>query len=205
MKPQRLFLVLGIIGVASFLLYSLLDSPEEAYQLQVERHRAEKDEYMRNSPESPFTKTDEEFSELHYYPVDESFRVIAELIPVDASEPRTLATSDGKEKTYAPFAWARFDMQNKKNELLILEIIEPGPNRGILFLAFGDNTSGVDTYGGGRYLDLPKIPRGSQTVELDFNKAYNPYCAYTSQFSCPLPPRENLLNISIIAGEKKYH
>jgi hypothetical protein len=88
--------------------------------------------------------------------------------------------------------------------LLILESIESGPLRGTLFLAFADGTSARETYGAGRYLDVKKVV-GAATVELDFNKAYNPYCAYADHFSCPLPPRENILDIAIRAGEKSYH
>jgi uncharacterized protein (DUF1684 family) len=76
--------------------------------------------------------------------------------------------------------------------------------RGKLFLAFGDATSARETYGGGRYLDITKTP-GSTTITLDFNQAYNPYCAYDDTYSCPLPPAENLLTVAIKAGEKNYH
>ena len=82
--------------------------------------------------------------------------------------------------------------------------MDSGPSRGKLFFAFGDETSAVETYGAGRYLDLEKVP-GSSTITLDFNKAYNPYCAYISNYSCPLPPAQNLLTIPIKAGEKTYH
>ena len=78
-----------------------------------------------------------------------------------------------------------------------------GPTRGTLFLAFADETSARETYGAGRYLDLKKIG-GATEIELDFNRAYNPYCAYAEGFSCPLPPPENILKIAIRAGEKTY-
>jgi uncharacterized protein (DUF1684 family) len=73
-----------------------------------------------------------------------------------------------------------------------------------LFLAFGDKTSALETYGAGRYLDVTKTP-GSRTIKLDFNLAYNPYCAYDNTYSCPLPPAENLLEVAVKAGEKTYH
>ena len=85
-----------------------------------------------------------------------------------------------------------------------MEVADPGPYRGTLFLAFADATSGDETYGAGRYLDVKKVP-GATTVTLDFNKAYNPYCAYSDNFSCPFPPKENILSIPIKAGEKVYH
>jgi uncharacterized protein (DUF1684 family) len=82
--------------------------------------------------------------------------------------------------------------------------MEAGPERGTLFLAFADETSTQETYGAGRYLDIKKVP-GSSSVLLDFNKAYNPYCAYSDKFSCPFPPKENILSVPIRAGEKVYH
>ena len=87
--------------------------------------------------------------------------------------------------------------------MLILEIMDMGPNRGKLFLAFADETSANETYGAGRYLDLKKVPAAT-SIELDFNLAYNPYCAYNDSYSCPFPPAENILRIAIRAGEKKY-
>jgi uncharacterized protein (DUF1684 family) len=115
-----------------------------------------------------------------------------------------LNTSDGKTQRYLEYAYAEFDLNDFKNRLLILEMIDMGPFRGKLFLAFGDATSALETYGAGRYLDVQKVP-GGKTITLDFNKAYNPYCAYNDTFSCPLPPPENLLKVAIKAGEKTYH
>jgi Uncharacterized conserved protein len=90
------------------------------------------------------------------------------------------------------------------NRVLILEFIQSGSYRGTLFLPFADETSADETYGAGRYLDLKKTP-GASTMVLDFNKAYNPYCAYSDNFSCPFPPKENILKVAIKAGEKSYH
>jgi uncharacterized protein (DUF1684 family) len=82
--------------------------------------------------------------------------------------------------------------------------MDMGPLRGKLFLAFADATSGIETYGAGRYLDVKKVPAAT-SIELDFNLAYNPYCAYNENFSCPFPPKENVLKVAILAGEKSYH
>src|SRR5690606_16153988 len=108
------------------------------------------------------------------------------------------------KKSFLEYAFAEFDFDNRKNRLLILEVIDMGPTKGTLFLAFGDKTSAAETYGAGRYLDLKKVPKGSKTITLDFNKAYNPYCAYSDNYSCPFPPPENLLEVAINAGEKVY-
>jgi len=114
-----------------------------------------------------------------------------------------LATSDGQEKKYLEYAHAEFELNNTVCRLLILEIVD-GDYRGTLFLAFADSTSANETYGAGRYLDLKKTP-GASSITLDFNNAYNPYCAYSDNFSCPFPPKENVLKTAVRAGEKKYH
>ncbi|MBZ0243452.1 MAG: DUF1684 domain-containing protein, partial [Bacteroidales bacterium] len=84
-----------------------------------------------------------------------------------------------------------------------LDILEKNPDYKGLFVPFKDKTNGKISYGGGRYLDI-EIPESAQLI-LDFNNAYNPYCAYNSKWSCPIPPYENHLKISICAGVKKYH
>src|SRR5258706_16232832 len=115
-----------------------------------------------------------------------------------------LPTSDGKEKRYLEYAFVEFELNDVPSKLLILEIVDDGQYRGALFLAFADSTSATETYGAGRYLDLKKTP-GATSITLDFNEAYNPYCAYSDNFSCPFPPKENILKTAVRAGEKKYH
>ena len=102
------------------------------------------------------------------------------------------------------YVHAEFEIEGEPQKLLILEIVDMGPYRGTLFLAFGDETSARETYGAGRYLNVEKPKGGRKSIELDFNLAYNPYCAYNDTFSCPFPPSENLLSIPIRAGEKNY-
>jgi len=124
--------------------------------------------------------------------------------PVKDRKVVILSTNDGRENRYLEYAWADFAINDVKCRLLILEVMEDGPEKGSLFLAFADETSARETYGAGRYLDINKVP-GSSSVLLDFNKAYNPYCAYSDNFSCPFPPKQNILGVPIRAGEKTYH
>lgn len=204
MKPRNLIALLGVLAVISILYYSLVsNASKEEYASSILKERAEKDRYMKTSDESPFAGHTEAFKSLNYFPPDERFRIIASLTTLKDKQVRLLTTSDGKQERYLEYGYAEFDIDDRKNRLLLLEVLEPGPNRGSLFLAFGDQTSTVETYGSGRYLDIKKAP-GAATVELDFNKAYNPYCAYNHSYSCPLPPSENLLNVAIRAGEKNY-
>lgn len=159
---------------------------------------------MKTSNESPFLKDSIPFEGLNYFPIDETYRVKANLQSIDKKKVVLLATSDGLEQKYLEYAFAEFQLNGNSNKLLILEVMDNGPQRGKLFLAFADETSGVDTYGAGRYLDVKKVPAATSVI-LDFNLAYNPYCAYNDSYSCPFPPRENILKVAIRAGEKNYH
>ena len=204
MKPKSILILLSVAVIIAIVYYSFVGGDSQHYVDQIEEFRDDTDRFMRTSSESPFADRVEEYNGLRYFPPDEKYRIVATLKLVENKQSRALATSDGKDQQYQEYAYAEFDLGNRKNRLLILEIIETGPDRGDLFLAFGDETSANETYGGGRYLNVKKVP-GSTTIELDFNKAYNPYCAYNADYSCPLPPRENLLDIPIRAGEMNYH
>lgn len=205
MKSKRIITAIAIIVVIITIFYSFQGSQDDAaYIKEIEEEREEKDRFMRNSPESPFANSKEEYKGLNYYPPDLKYRVVASLHPIEQKKSVVLTTNDGKEQRYIEYAYAGFKLDGVANRLLILEIADTGPFRGKLFLAFGDVTSAVETYGAGRYLDVAKTP-GSSTIKLDFNLAYNPYCAYNDTYSCPLPPRENILRIPILAGEKSYH
>ncbi|MBI3218047.1 MAG: DUF1684 domain-containing protein [Bacteroidetes bacterium] len=206
---NKQIIVIGVMAfLATIVYYSFTggESPEE-YSQQINKEREEKNLFMRNDEGSPFyvgKDSASKFTKLNYYPADLTYKAIANLIPIETKKMVVLATSDGVEKRYLEYAYAEFSIDNQKNKLLLLEVVDPGPYRGTLFLAFADATSGDETYGAGRYLDVKKVP-GATTVTLDFNKAYNPYCAYSDNFSCPFPPKENILSIPIKAGEKVYH
>lgn len=205
MKSNHVIILVGVIIVIITIFYAFRGSQDEtAYRKEIEKEREDKDRFMRTSSESPFTKSKEQYTGLKYYPPDIKYRVLADLQPIQQKKVVVLSTNDGKEQRYIEYAYAEFKLDGVSNKLLILEITDMGPFRGKLFLAFGDETSAVETYGAGRYLDVTKTP-GSTTIKLDFNLAYNPYCAYDNTYSCPLPPAENLLNIAIKVGEKIYH
>lgn len=205
MKKQSIFIIAIVIVVIISLLYSFLGSEDQtAYIEEIRKEREEKDHFMRTSKESPFAGKTESFKGLNYFDADIRYKITADLTPIQNKKVVLLSTSDGKEERYVEYAYAEFDLNGYHNKLLILEMIDIGPVRGKLFLPFGDETSAGETYGAGRYLDIEKV-QGSNTITLDFNKAYNPYCAYAEEFSCPFPPSENLLKVAIRAGEKVYH
>ncbi|MCU0358159.1 MAG: DUF1684 domain-containing protein [Cyclobacteriaceae bacterium] len=195
-------IVLAVI--AASIIYSLQGSGDAGYEQKILKQREEKDRYMRTASDSPFAGKTELYTGLNYFEPDPKYRVKAKLIPIENKQVVILPTSDQKTKRYLEYAWAEFTIDGQSCRLLILEIIDMGPYKGTLFLAFGDETSARETYGAGRYLDVKK-PKGQNSILLDFNEAYNPYCAYNDTFSCPLPPPDNLLKVGIRAGEKNYH
>lgn len=204
MKSKNIIILVVAVVLIVTLFYSFQGSQDvTAFQKEIEKERQDKDRFMRTSDESPFANDPETFEGLKFFPPDVKYRIIADLVPIAPKKAVILTTNDGLEQRYIEYAYAQFKLDGVANKLLILEIAD-GPSRGKLFLAFGDETSARETYGAGRYLDVPKTP-GSSTITLDFNLAYNPYCAYNDSFSCPLPPRENILGVAIRAGEKNYH
>jgi len=202
---SRNIVILAVIAVAmAIVFYSFQsDGSDEAYIEQIKKERKDHEHYFKTSEQSPITDK-ENFKGLHYFEPDPAYKVIADLIPIESKKVVVLHTNDGKEQRYIEYAYADFKLNGQQNRLLILEGIDMGPIRGKLFVAFGDETSAAESYGAGRYLDVNKVP-GSSTIVLDFNKAYNPFCAYNNTYSCPFPPPENLLKIAIRAGEKSYH
>ncbi len=204
MKLSKVIGFIVVISVAGFVFYALQGGQSsETYLEEIKQYREEKDKLML-SEGFPFTGKADEFTGLKYFDTDPEYRISASLEPIKSKKVVILATNDGLENRYLEYAYATFAINNVKCRLLILETMAMGPDRGNLFLAFADETSAQETYGAGRYLDINKVP-GSTSVLLDFNKAYNPYCAYSDNFSCPFPPKENILSVAIPAGEKVYH
>lgn len=205
MKLPRLFIFFLLAVVIAFVYYSFSSGPsQEDYSKEILQERKEKNDFLKSGDGSPFASLTGEFRGLKYFEPDLRYRINARLIPIEDKKVSVLQTSDGLEQKYLEYAYATFDLEEKENKLLILEVMEMGPQRGKLFLAFADKTSGKETYGAGRYLDIKKVPAATTTV-LDFNQAYNPYCAYNDSYSCPFPPAENVLKVAIRAGEKVYH
>lgn len=204
MKPGKIIPIIIIVSIAGFILYSLQGSQSsESYLDGIRQYREDKNSQMVGEG-APFAGKAKEFTGLKYFDIDPAYRISASLEPVKDRKVVILSTNDGRENRYLEYAWADFAINDVKCRLLILEVMEDGPEKGSLFLAFADETSARETYGAGRYLDINKVP-GSSSVLLDFNKAYNPYCAYSDNFSCPFPPRQNILGVPIRAGEKTYH
>ncbi len=139
---------------------------------------------------------------LDYFPIDISKKVKAKLT-VKNGRPFQLPTSSGSFKSYRKYGHITFDWKGETVQLNIYQDIQLSTRKGFeeyLIIPFKDATSGKETYGAGRYLDFRMTDH--KTVEVDFNLAYNPYCAYSHRYNCPIPPEENHLSVRIDAGEK---
>lgn len=169
---------------------------------ELEEFRREKDAFFRDDPRSPLAPEQREtFSGLAYFPEDPSLAIEARLETenVDLAETITMQTTTGGEQRYRRAGVIRFEIVGTPARLTLFT----SPDTDEWFLPFRDATSGKETYGAGRYLEVdPAGPDGR--VLVDLNLAYNPYCAYNPEWSCPIPPGENWLAVPIRAGERSF-
>lgn len=160
-----------------------------------------------DSLKSPLTDHDRlQFKGLDFFPIDEKYIVKAKFVKLKRQKPFEMPTTTERKPKYIKFGELQFTIDSKKLVLTVYRNIDLSKRKGFedyLFLPFLDQTNGIETYGGGRYLDM-KIPKSNEVI-IDFNKAYNPYCAYNHEYSCPIVPLENELAVAINAGVKKFH
>lgn len=180
-------------------------SEDDAARRQLEAFRKQKNKFFMESQDSPILPEEKEnFQGLNYYPVDLAYRVVAQLKPETNAGIFRVQTTTGEHKEYNRAGRLEFEIKGQHLSLTaFLPPADEAMHGGRLFVPFRDKTSGKETYGAGRYLDLNK--KASNEYVLDFNRAYNPYCAYSPYYSCPLPPGENNLPIELLAGEKLFH
>ena len=197
-------LIIGILTVVVLAIgYTLTGTDDpEVYLEKIEKERDRQYKYLRFNIESPLTDAQKkELKVLEHFPIDPSYRVRARLVPLEQKKMLELPMTDGSVEKYLQHSHAEFEWQGSKYKLLLLQSLKELDKRNF-FLAFADETSGGETYGGGRYINLRQD--GKNSISIDFNLAYNPYCAYNPDFACPLPPMENILPFAVRAGEKDY-
>lgn len=165
------------------------------YKAKILEERKAKDEQFRTGDDSPI-KDKDSFHGLHYFEPSLNYRVKANISPyMEDDKEVTVKYTDGTSEKYEKYGYANFTIDGQAQKLLLLK------NESTISVLFRDATSGKQTYGGGRYLDYPVSEVKNNTIVLDFNKAYNPYCAYQESYACPVPPAENTLPVAILAGE----
>lgn len=192
--------------VFSFVCIFAVQAQNEGKPISSEEFQKELNEEYANPETSPLDKEDlKDFKELEFYEIDPDYVVQASFVRTPMESPFTMKTSTDREPVYVKYGEVYFTLKGKEYQLNVyqgLELQKDPDYYDYLFLPFTDLTNGRTTYGNGRYLDL-RIPE-SDSIELDFNKAYNPYCAYSSKYSCPIPPAENDLDTEILAGVQAY-
>ncbi len=161
--------------------------------------RKEKDELFGTGVESPLTPEQKrEFKGLKYYPEDQKYHVSAKLEKLEDREVINIKTSAGDTEPYKRYGTIKFNIMDKELTLNVYQSLDSDH----LFLPFRDETNVNETYHDGRYVE---VEEEDGKIDLDFNYAYNPYCAYNDNFRCPLTPEKNTLEIGIKVGEKRYH
>lgn len=181
-------------------------SPEQKnYIAGIEQHRKEKNEWMKNDPNSPFNyKGKVEFHDLKYFDVDPDFVFKSRLYEYETKDTITIFGTKGEERKTVRYGYVKFDYAGKEYKINVYQGV--ARNGSIYYsIWFTDLTTNKESYGVGRYIDFEKEEDPEHIYEIDFNLAYNPYCAYSPDYSCAIPTKEDYLPIAIKAGEKKFH
>lgn len=170
------------------------------------KFQEEKNEEFRNPETSPLPdRYRKDFEGLDFFIPDTNYIVSASFKRTPDAQPFFMPTTTDRKTEEVVYGMATFELNGTTHTLEVYQTLELREEEGFedyLFLPFLDLTNGEETYGGGRYLDL-KIPKGD-TLVIDFNKAYNPYCVYNKKYSCPLVPRQNFMNTRVLAGVKDF-
>jgi uncharacterized protein (DUF1684 family) len=200
MKFNRWFLILFVI-VAVLIYFSLpkqsqMPAKTTEDSLKTVESRLTKDEKLKTDEESPITDR-ENFKGLSYFPYSPNWVIPFEVERNEKIERVGLQMTDGTTDTLLVFGKAHGEIAGVHVDLILYQ-----HDTGDFFIPFKDKTAPTETYGGGRYLELPLTNLKDNQLILDFNQAYFPFCAYNKTFACPIPPKENQLSIRIPAGEK---
>ena len=197
---QRIF---KLLFVFSFLVSC---AQEKTATLEETEWQKEMNTSFKDASKSPLKEKDlKQFKGLDFFPFDSTYLIVAKLERTPDEKPFKMKTTTDRLPEYVKYGVITFQLKGEKFQLNIYQNLDLMTREGYedyLFLPFLDNTNGEESYGGGRYVE-GRIPEGN-TLEIDFNKAYNPYCAYNEKYSCPIVPRENYLPIKIEAGVKVF-
>ncbi|WP_338377183.1 DUF1684 domain-containing protein [uncultured Flavobacterium sp.] len=194
--------IICLFFICTLNLFAQEDKVQTSKEYQESLNRS-----FADSLHSPLTEEDRlHFEGLDFFPIDEKFIVKAKFIKLKRQKPFEMPTTTARKPKYIKYGELHFRIDSKELVLTVYKNIDLSKRKGFkdyLFLPFLDETNGIETYGGGRYLDM-RIPTSDEVI-IDFNKAYNPYCAYNPEYSCPIVPLENELAVKINAGVKKFH
>ncbi len=198
-KIISLFFVLAIVSTLSCAQEKQPLLGETEWQLKMNAK-------FKDALKSPLTEEDrKDFRTLDFFKFDSAYVVTASFKKNKRQKSFKMKTSTDRLPKYKIYGEITFKINGEAFKLNVyqnVELVKKDEYKDDLFLPFLDNTNGEESYGGGRYIDI-KVPEGDDVV-IDFNKAYNPYCAYSGRYSCPIVPRENYIDVEIKAGVKAF-
>lgn len=188
-----------------FLVFICSTAAAQNHNASIAKHREDYKAAFIKETRSPLNEAD--LKHLHFFDADSTYAVVAKVELLSNQKVFNMPTYDGTSKEFIRYARVKFSHNKRELELTLYRNIALATNpayKDLLFLPFTDQTNQKTTYGGGRYIDLSLGDIKNGQLMIDFNKAYNPYCAYSDGYRCPIPPEENDLSIEILAGEKLY-
>lgn len=196
--------------VLLILLISFSISAQEKYNLKDSQKAQDELNAEYTNPETTILPKEDfkHFQGLKFYPLDEKYIVEAAFIKTPDEKPFFMETSTTRKSAYIKYGEIYFHIDKKEYTLNVYKMLPPYKDKDLkdyLFIPFTDETNGSETYGGGRYMDKYITDIQDNKIIIDFNAAYNPYCAYTTGYSCPIVPEDNDLKLRIEAGVKAYH
>jgi uncharacterized protein (DUF1684 family) len=198
---KNLHVIKTFLLVTIFCQLTIISNGQTSYKDSVKR-------YVKNYVESHEVVKGDDKKQMHFYDVSEKYRVHAKFERKENGDWFQMPTSGKMKQVYRVYGVLKFRLNGKNLQLNLYQsqsLMQTAQYKNYLFLPFTDATTGKSTYESGRYLDLESSDIKNNEVILDFNKAYNPYCAYvTGVYNCPIPPKENNLAVAVEAGEKKY-
>jgi len=195
---KRLFTVVLLVGC-------ITGAAAQSYKDSIAKHREHYIKELLEDKRAPIKP--HQAKDIHFFAADPAYRVWAEVKETPGSQPFMIPTRSGKQKPFREYATLTFKLKGENYVLHAyqgIDLIKDTAYNNYLFIPFRDQTNYESTYGGGRYIDLSINDIVNGRIVLDFNKCYNPYCAYADGFNCPIPPSENSLQIDIPAGEKTF-
>jgi hypothetical protein len=205
MFKNKFFLLSILAVIVVILVYSFVGNEEtksvqsidNEYITTIRNLRSDKDAYLRKDTASPI-ENKANFKGLKYFEIDSAFKITGKIDKLTSGQTINISMSGGEVEEYEAYGNLTFEIESIKCALKIFKTPE-----GNLFLPFKDLTSNKETYGAGRYLDFGIDDVNDKQLTIDFNKAYQPFCAYNHTFTCPVPPAENFLNVAVKAGERQ--
>ncbi len=196
-----------ILLISTLFTISIPCIQSQSHRKEIKNYRQTQKEELLTEEHSPFYKKEEDIKHMSFYRPKKKYSVECDFQRTPKAESFDMATYSGKTKKFVKYGVLSFNLNGEDLQLAVyqnLMLQKMEKYKDYLFIPFKDLTNGEATYGGGRYFDIKIGDIKNDKLILDFNKCYNPYCAYSDGYNCPIPPSENHLNVAVKAGVKKF-